>query len=81
MADKVKDANEFPILREMVFKIEGYLNLDPEKWVAEDDMTIHAFLQEDVHSLFSNLSHNMPELSESINELFPGARSRPENGL
>ena len=69
-AEGIEKIEEFPLLREMMYKIEGYLELDPEKWVSDDDMTIHAFLQDDIYSLFSHLKQNMPELAPGIEEYF-----------
>lgn len=69
-AEEIKNPEEFPLLREMIYKIDSYLELDQGKWTADDDMTIHAFLQEDIYSLFSHLKQNMPELVPGIEEYF-----------
>ncbi len=70
VGEEIKNAGEFPLLREMLFKADGYLQLDRDKWMAEDDMTVHAFLQEDIYTLFSHLKHNMPDIAEKIDEYF-----------
>lgn len=67
---EIKNPGQIPLLKEIIDKTEKYIELEPEKWMADDDMTIHAFLQEDIYSLFSNLKQNMPELAPGIEKYF-----------
>jgi hypothetical protein len=57
---------QFPLLKEIEFKIEKYLTLDPEQRITEDEVLIHEFLQEEVYSIFTHLEKNTPELNEHV---------------
>ena len=66
VVEKAKKTIQFPLMKEIEFKINKYLTLDPEQRITEDEMQIHDFLQEDVHSIFSHLKKNMPEAQQDI---------------
>ena len=66
VVEKAKKTIQFPLLKEIEFKIKKYLTLDPEQRITEDEMLIHDFLQEDVFSIFIHLKKNMAEVQPDI---------------
>lgn len=62
----VKEKDQFPLLKEIINKVDKYLELPPEKWQSEDEMLIHDFLQEDVATIIPTLKKNMPDLEKDI---------------
>ena len=57
---------EFPLLNEILFKIEKYLESTSDTLLSEDEMLIYEFLQNDVEVLFKNLRIKKRELRKVI---------------
>jgi len=70
VARKIKNPGQIPQLTEITNKTEKYIEMEPAKWTADDDLTIHAFLQEEIYSFFFQLKQKMPELAPEIEEYF-----------
>ena len=61
---------EFPLLKEITFKIDKYIKSTSENLLSDDEMMIYEFLQNDLDSLFRHLHATKPELREFIEEYF-----------
>ena len=64
----IQDQDQFPLLKEINYKVAKYLELPPTEWMAEDEMLIHEFLQQEVSSVFVNLKKNMPEVEKIVDD-------------
>jgi hypothetical protein len=61
---------EFPLLKEILFRIEKYMESTSDALLSEDEMLIYEFLQYDIDLLFKNLRQQKPELRKSIDHYF-----------
>ncbi|HEY0749787.1 MAG TPA: GAF domain-containing protein [Chitinophagaceae bacterium] len=61
---------EFPLLKEIKFKIDKYIKSTSENLLSDDEMMIYEFLQNELDSLFRHLHATKPELKEFIEEYF-----------
>ncbi|HEU4633153.1 MAG TPA: hypothetical protein VFS22_04165 [Flavisolibacter sp.] len=66
-ADKIMD---FPLLKEIRFRIDKYITSASDALVSDDEMMIYDFLQDDLTSLFENLRITKPELKKTIDAYF-----------
>jgi hypothetical protein len=64
-ADRVM---EFPLLREIQFRIDKYIASVSETLLSDDEMVIYEFLQNDLDALFRNLGTSRPELKKTIEQ-------------
>lgn len=61
---------QFPLLREIQFKIDQYINATSDALLSEEEMLIYEFLQQDLDSLFKHLHSTRPELKKHIDQYF-----------
>jgi hypothetical protein len=66
-ADKIM---EFPLLKEIQFRIDKYIESASDTLLSDDEMMIYDFLQNDLDALFKNLRNTKPELKKTINTYF-----------
>ncbi len=64
----IEGQDQFPLLKELNYKVKKYLDISPDQWMSEDEMLIHEFLQTEASSVFTNLRKNMPELEKVIDK-------------
>lgn len=64
----VSEKDQFPLLKEILYKVDKYVEITPEKWSSEDEMIIHEFLQVEASSLITTLRKNMPQLEKEISQ-------------
>jgi hypothetical protein len=62
-ASKIMD---FPLLKEILYRIEKYITSTSDTLLSDDEMMIYEFLQNDIESLFRNLRTKRPELKKVI---------------
>ena len=65
--DKIMD---FPLLREIQFRIDKYIDSASDALLSDDEMMIYDFLQNDLDALFRNLRKTRPELKKIIDRYF-----------
>lgn len=65
--DKIMD---FPLLREIQFRIDKYIDSAADELLSDDEMMIYDFLQNDLDALFRNLRETRPELKKTIDRYF-----------
>ncbi len=65
--DKIMD---FPLLREIQFRIDKYIDAASDELLSDDEMMIYDFLQNDLDALFRNLRKTRPELKKTIDRYF-----------
>lgn len=63
-------SRQFPLLREIQFKIDQYVSATTEALLSEEEMLIYEFLQHDLDALFKHLSVTNPELRKPIDTYF-----------
>ncbi|HEY1112599.1 MAG TPA: hypothetical protein VGE66_03530 [Chitinophagaceae bacterium] len=61
---------EFPLLQEIKFKIDKYINAATETLLSDDELMIYDFLQNHIEVLFRHLSITRPEMKRIIDEYF-----------
>lgn len=61
---------QFPLLKEIQFKIDQYIAATSEALLSDEEMQIYEFLQQDLDSLFRHLQQARPELKKPIDEYF-----------
>lgn len=61
---------QFPLLKEYLFKIDGYINTTSEQLLSDEEMMIYEFLQHDVDGLFKHLSATHGELKKEVDAYF-----------
>jgi hypothetical protein len=66
-ADRVM---EFPLLKEIQFRIDKYIASASETLLSDDEMMIYDFLQNDLDALFRNLRKSRPELRKAVDTYF-----------
>jgi hypothetical protein len=60
----------FPLLKEYLFKIDGYVNATSDQLLSEEEMLIYDFLQHDIDGLFKHLASTHPDLKKTIDGYF-----------
>jgi len=66
-ADKIMD---FPLLKEIQFRIDRYIASVSDTLISDDEMMIYEFLQNDLDSLFKHLVIMRPELKKVVDQYF-----------
>ena len=61
---------EFPLLKEMTYKIDKFIKSSTENLLSDDEMMIYEFLENELSSLFNHLHTTRPELRDIINDYF-----------
>jgi preprotein translocase subunit SecA len=61
---------EFPLLKEIQFRIDKYIESASDTLLSDDEMMIYDFLQNDLDALFKNLRSRKPELKKTIDTYF-----------
>lgn len=64
-ADKIM---EFPLLKEIQFRIDKYIESAADTLLSDDEMMIYDFLQNDLDALFKNLRTTKPELRKTVDK-------------
>lgn len=64
-ADKVM---EFPLLKEIQFRIDKYIVAASDTLLSDDEMMIYEFLQNDLDAMLRNLRDTKPELRKTVDE-------------
>ncbi len=67
---KASTAIDFPLLKEIQFKVEKYIASTTENLMSEDELMIYDFLQHHIDALFRHLSTTRPDLKETIDDYF-----------
>ncbi|MDB5250906.1 MAG: hypothetical protein JWP27_75 [Flaviaesturariibacter sp.] len=67
---KANGKGEFPLLREIQFKLEKYIAASSDSLLSEDEMMIYEFLQRDLEALFRHLQESRPDLNDVIQSYF-----------
>lgn len=62
----------FPLIQEIEFKIDRYINAASVVLQSEEELSINEFLQTQVPSVFNHLSATQPALREKIDTYFAG---------
>jgi hypothetical protein len=66
-ADRIMD---FPLLKEIQFRIDKYIESASDTLLSDDEMLIYDFLQNDLNALFKNLRTTRPELKKTVDSYF-----------
>jgi hypothetical protein len=66
-ADKIMD---FPLLREIQFRIDKYIASASDTLLSDDEVQIYEFLQNDLDAILNDLRHTRPELKKTIDNYF-----------
>jgi hypothetical protein len=61
---------QFPLLKEINFKIDKYIASTSDNLLSDDEMIIYEFLQNDMDALFKHLHSTHPELQKTIDVYF-----------
>ncbi|MCW3073097.1 MAG: hypothetical protein JWP69_166 [Flaviaesturariibacter sp.] len=67
---KANNRGEFPLLKEIKYKLEKYMAASTDSLLSEDEMMIYEFLQHDLESLFRHLLETRTDLKEPIQTYF-----------
>jgi hypothetical protein len=68
--DKATRILNFPLLKDIHFKIDKYIASTTETLLSDDEILIYEFLQVDIDALFKHLRVTKPELRKFIDEYF-----------
>ncbi|HVE60938.1 MAG TPA: GAF domain-containing protein, partial [Chitinophagaceae bacterium] len=68
--EKASSKIEFPLLKEIEYKVDKYITAAAETLLSDDEMMIYEFLQNDMDALFRHLHTTRPELKKLINDYF-----------
>ena len=61
---------KFPLLEEIDFKTEKYIDSVTDILLSEDELQVYDFLQHDIVEVFNHLAEATPSLKEEINQYF-----------
>lgn len=64
------NAIDFPLLKEIQYKVEKYIHSTAENLLSDDELMIYDFLQHHIDALFRHLHTTRPELRELIDDYF-----------
>jgi hypothetical protein len=67
---KANTKGEFPLLKEIKYKLEKYIAASTDSLLSEDEMMIYEFLQHDIEALFRHLQETRTDLAEPIKTYF-----------
>lgn len=68
--EKAGKVMEFPLLKEIAFRIDKYIASSSDTLISDDEVVIYDFLQNDLDALFKNLRRSKPELKKTIDNYF-----------
>jgi len=68
--EKATATIDFPLLNEIRYKIEKYIDASSEQLLSDDELMIYDFLQRDVDELFKHLHLTQPGLRKLIQNYF-----------
>ncbi len=75
IVEHAKSISSFPLLDEIQFRLERYTHSVTNILFAEEELTIHHFLVEEMVQLFRHLQRIMPALAPGINEYMQSIES------
>lgn len=67
---KASNNIDFPLLKEIQYKVEKYIASTTENLLSEDELMIYEFLQTHIDALFRHLSTTRPELKDTVDDYF-----------
>jgi hypothetical protein len=67
---KASKAMYFPLLKEILYKIEKYIATTSDILLSEEEVLIYEFLEHDLHLLFRHLGTDKPEIAQLIDDYF-----------
>jgi hypothetical protein len=67
---KAQKEMHFPLLQEIEFKIDKYINSATDSLLSDEEIIIHDFLQGQVVSIFNHLSGTLPSIKKDIDHYF-----------
>jgi hypothetical protein len=68
--EKASGGVEFPLLKEIQFKVEKFIASTSDTLLSDDELMIYDFLQHHIDSLFKHLRSTKPEMKEVIEDYF-----------
>lgn len=68
--EKASSTLEFPLLKEIQFRIGKFINSTTDSLLSDDELVIYDFLQNDLDSLFKHLRTTRPELKKHVDAYF-----------
>lgn len=68
--EKATSTIDFPLLKEIEFKVENYINASTDHLLSDDELMIYEFLQKDIDVLFRHLRMTQPGLEKMIDSYF-----------
>ncbi|MDQ3844254.1 MAG: GAF domain-containing protein, partial [Bacteroidota bacterium] len=68
--EKVSKGMNFPLLKEVIFKIDKYIATTSDSLLSDDEMLIYDFLQVDLEALLQHLRTIRPGLKKTIDEYY-----------
>jgi hypothetical protein len=67
---RASKAMNFPLLKEILYKIEKYIVSTSDTLLSEEEVLIYEFLDHDLHLLFRHLGTDKPEIAKLIEEYY-----------
>lgn len=67
---KARNSMNFPLLQEVQFKIDKFINSASDVLMSDEETLIHDFLQNQVVSIFQHLRSTVPVLKKDIDDYF-----------
>jgi hypothetical protein len=67
---KASKAMNFPLLKEILYKIEKFIASTNDTLLSEEEVLIYEFLEHDLHLLFRHLGTDKPEIAKLIEEYY-----------
>lgn len=61
---------DFPLLKEILFKLDKYTGSASDTLLSDDELIIYSFLEHDIEALFRQLRRMKPELRKTIDDYF-----------
>ncbi|HVG41466.1 MAG TPA: hypothetical protein VM888_07620, partial [Chitinophagaceae bacterium] len=68
--EKASKMMEFPLLKEIQFKVDKFIASTTDNLLSDDEMIIYEFLQNEMDALFKHLQSTRPELQKTIDGYF-----------
>ena len=75
---KASNNIDFPLLKEIQYKVEKYIASTTENLLSEDELMIYEFLQNHIDALFRHLSSTRPELKDTVDDYFEALDSQKQ---
>ncbi len=67
---KASKTMHFPLLKEIMYKIEKFISSTSDTLLSEEEMLIYEFLQNDLNLLFQHLQEEKPEMEKLIEDYY-----------